>query len=188
MRYLLLIRHSQSQAEPDVPAKNWCLSADGRRRCENMAKKVATYAPQQIITSREPKAAETGQLIAASLTIPFSTAENLHEHERDNLPFLSQDEFNSSIKCLYDHPDQLVMGDETAEQASARFDTAVQSVLLENSGSIAIVAHGTVMSLFAAKHTNIEAYSLWNRLGMPAMLVFSLPRMELVEIVENVDS
>ena len=80
------------------------------------------------------------------------------------------------------------MGQETAEQASARFDAAVQSVLLEYSDNLAIVAHGTVMSLFAAKHTDIDARSLWKRLGMPAMLVFSLPEMALVEIVENFEA
>jgi len=186
LRYLLLIRHSQSQPEPDVPAKNWHLSAEGRRRCEEMARKAAAYAPQKIIASREPKATETGQLIAKALQIPFSTAENLHEHERETFPFTNQEDFNASVKRLFEHPDQLVMGEETAEQASARFDAAVQSVLSENSGNIAIASHGTVMSLFAEKHTNVEAYSLWKRLGMPAMLVFSLPEMELIEIIEGV--
>ena len=188
MRYLLLIRHSQSQAEPNVPARHWHLSEQGQSYCENLAKRVASYSPKQIITSREPKAVETGQLVANWLQLPCSIAEDLHEHERGNVPFLSQEEFFSSVKRFFDEPDQLVMGQETAEQASARFDAAVQSVLMENSDSLAIVAHGTVMSLFAAKHTNIDVYSLWGRLGMPAVLVFSLPEMALVEIVEHVDA
>ena len=140
----------------------------------------------KIVASREPKAAETGKLIADVLKIPFSTAENLHEHERESLPFTTQEDFNASVKRLFDYPDQLVMGEETAEQASARFDAAVQSVLRENPGNVAIASHGTVMSLFAAKHANIDALSIWKRLGMPAMLVFSVPEMELMEIIEGV--
>ena len=186
MRYLLLIRHSQSHPEPEIPAKNWHLSEEGRRRCNDMAPKVAAYAPQKIVASREPKATETGQLIAEALQIPFSTAENLHEHERESLPFTTQEDFNASVKRLFDYPDQLVMGEETAEQASVRFDAAVQSVLRENPGNIAIASHGTVMSLFTAKHANIDALSIWKRLGMPAMLVFSVPEMELMEIIEGV--
>ena len=188
MKYLLLVRHSQPEIVEGIPAKEWHLSEEGRHRCESMAKIMALYAPQAVVTSREQKALETGQVIAKKLNLPVSAAENLHEHERSKVPFLGRDEFVVTVKRVFDHPDQLVLGDETAEQASTRFDTAVQSVLLESSSSVAIVAHGTVMSLFAAKHTHIEAYSLWNRLGMPAMLVFSLPKMELVEIIESVDS
>jgi len=188
MRYLLFIRHSKSQPEPEIPARNWHLSEEGRRRCEDMAPKVAAYAPQKIIASREPKAAETGQIIANKLELPFDTAENLHEHERETFPFATQEDFDASVKRLFEYPDQLVMGEETAEQASTRFDAAVQNVLSENSGNIAIASHGTVMSLFAAKHTNVDALSLWKRLGMPAMLVFSLPELELVEVIENIDA
>jgi len=187
LKYLLLIRHSQPEIVEGVPAKEWQLSEEGRRRCESMAKIMALYVPQAVVTSREQKALETGQIIANQLDLPVSAAENLHEHERSNVPFWGRDEFVVTVKRFFDQPDQLVMGEETAEQASTRFDAAVQSVLMENSGSIAIVAHGTVMSLFAAKHTKIEAHSLWKRLGMPAMLVFSLPEIELVEIIEDVD-
>jgi len=186
--YLLLIRHSQSQPEPETPAKNWELSPEGRRRCVELASKVEAYAPGQVISSCEPKAAQTGQIIADILNIPFSTAENLHEHERDNLPFTTRDEFIASVQRLFENPNRLVMGEETASQASERFDLAVQSVLSRNPANIAITTHGTVISLFAARHTNVKAYSMWKRLGMPAMLVFSLPQMELVEIMENIGS
>jgi hypothetical protein len=42
------------------------------------------------------------------------------------------------------------------------------------------------VSLFAAKHTNVDTLSIWKQLGMPAMLVFSVPEMELMEIIEGV--
>jgi broad specificity phosphatase PhoE len=186
LKYLLLVRHSQPEIVEGIPAKAWRLSDEGRRRCESMAKIVASYAPQAVVTSREPKAMETGQIIAKELNLPVSDAKNLHEHERDKVPFLDRDEFVSVVKRFFDYPHQLILGDETADQASARFDAAVQSVLANNTESVAIVAHGTVMSLFAAKHTNIDVHSLWKRLGMPAMLVFSVPEMELMEIIEGV--
>lgn len=187
MRYLCLVRHAQPKILPGIPAREWQLSEEGRYRCERLAQLVRAYAPDMVLTSQEPKAFETGEILAEQLRIPVSSVENLHEHERRGVPFQSRDEFAAAVKRFFEHPEQLNFGDETAEQASIRFDEAVGKVLSEHAGNIAIVAHGTVISLFTAKYANLDGFSLWSRLGMPAMLSFSLPGIELIEIVEDVE-
>lgn len=187
MGYLCLIRHSQPEIVPGVPAREWKLSEEGRRRCKGLAKIVTAYTPDTVITSQEPKAFETGKIIAEQLQIPVFPAENLHEHERSRVPFQGRDEFTDTVKGFFEHPDQLIFGDETAEQASMRFDNAVQKVLREYTSNNVIVAHGTVIALFTARYTHLEAFSIWSRMGMPSMLCFSLPGMELVEVVDHVE-
>ena len=80
---LLLIRHSQSQPQPERPASQWPLTEQGRRRCIELAKRLAAYAPDVVVTSRERKASETGALVAARLALPTLVADGLHEHQRE---------------------------------------------------------------------------------------------------------
>jgi broad specificity phosphatase PhoE len=148
LRQLLLIKHSLPEFLENVPAREWHLSAEGRHRCQDLARIVAPYAPQTVVSSLELKAQETGQLLAGFLQLPFSTAENLHEHERRNTPFSGQEEFEANILRLFQNPGQRVMGEETADEAHARFAEAVRGVLEAHpTGHLAIVAHGTVISL-----------------------------------------
>ena len=67
MSHLILVRHSAPEIVPQVPARAWHLSAVGRARCVPLAAALAPYQPRAIITSVEPKAVETGQIVAEQL-------------------------------------------------------------------------------------------------------------------------
>jgi broad specificity phosphatase PhoE len=69
---LILIRHSQSQPKPERPASQWQLTKEGRRLCIALAERLAAYAPDVIVTSRERKASATGALVAARLGRPIA--------------------------------------------------------------------------------------------------------------------
>jgi broad specificity phosphatase PhoE len=183
---LTLIRHSQSQLEPERPASQWALTAEGRRRCIGLAERLAAYAPSLIVTSRERKASETGALVAARLALPTVVADGLHEHQREHVGWLSNPAFEQAVSAFFTQPNELVFGEETANQAGARFDAAVRDVLAAHPGqNIAIVSHGTVMTLFVAQHAGMAALSFWKRLGMPAIVVLSLPNLGLLEVIER---
>lgn len=186
MRHLILIRHSQSQITPGVPANRWPLSEQGRRRCALLAEKLARWRPARVVASVELKAAETGRIAAGILGIPFETAPGLHEHERSQAEFSDQATFLAHIEALFAHPDECVFGDESAAQALARFSGAVNAVLETHPGeTVAIVAHGTVLALFAAQAANKDAFAFWQRLGQPALIVFELPAMTLNTVEET---
>ena len=188
MPKLILIRHSQSQLDPALPASRWSLSEVGRERCMALAQRLATYAPAAIIASREPKAIETGSIVATILGIPFETADGLHEHKREHVAFIPNEAFDATIAALFERPDELVMGEETANRARERFEQAVRSVLDRYPGrNVAIVTHGTVMTLFVAKHTGVASLPFWKSLGMPALVVLSLPEFGLLEVVERLE-
>ena len=178
MRYLALIRHAAAQIEPDLPAAEWRLSANGRALTRQLAPQLIPWRLNRIITSVEPKAVETGQILAEELGLPRQTAVNLHEHDRQGTPYFARHEdFVAAVTRFFTHPDELVLGRETAVQARDRFVTAVNRLLTAHpQENLAIVAHGTVITLYIC-HANsgIDPVTFWQKLTTPAVLILSLP-------------
>jgi len=185
--YLILVRHSMPLIETDVPAREWHLSIEGRERCLPLSKDIAAYDPQVIVSSLESKAIETAAEVASQLNISALTANGLHEHERTLMPFLSRQAFEESVAAFFARPQELVLGDETADQAYDRFRSALKQVITTYTGkNLAVVTHGTVMTLFVSRQIGLEPFPLWKSLGMPAFIVFSLPDLHLVTVTEKI--
>lgn len=176
MSKLILVKHALPQIDPAVPAKNWKLSDEGRARCVVLADKLARHAPGVVVSSTEPKAQETGRIVAARLNIPFETAPGLHEHERQNVPFTDQAQFETSMAEFFANPQELVFGEETAAQAYGRFSKAVMAAMKRHAPKdIIICTHGTVLTLFVSRVANKKPFDFWRQLGLPAFVVLSVP-------------
>ena len=129
---------------------------------------------------------ETAGIAAGHLRIGCSVYPGLHEHDRTGVPFLSDEEFERAAGSFFERSDELVWGNETAEQARARFEGAVRRVLDELEEEVVpIVAHGTVISLFVAKYNDIEPYELWRELGLPSLCVLTVPGFGIQESTYN---
>ena len=187
-RVLVLVKHSVPEIVKELPAAQWELSAEGKARCSTLAELLRGYAPDIVVSSVEPKASETGRLVAAALEVPFRTNIGLHEHDRSGVPYYeAADEFEAEVRRLMERPDTLVMGAETADEARERLTSALNGIVAElKDESIAVVSHGTVIALFVAQAVGIEPFPLWKRLGSPSFVVLSLPKFELQEVVETV--
>jgi broad specificity phosphatase PhoE len=187
-RKLILVRHSLPEMVPGVPANRWHLSAEGRRRCEALAEQLIAYDLAAVVASEEPKAVETGQIVAGALGLPFETAPGLHEHERGVVRDAnSQEAFQALVARLFEHPGEPVFGSETADRAYARFVTAVAHVLERYpEGNPAIVSHGTVITLLIARANHLDPILFWKSLGLPAFAVLSLPDLRLLETIQDV--
>ena len=187
MKNIILVKHSLPEIVPTIPAKEWRLSKSGQVRCKALAEKLESYLPDIFISSVEPKAVETAQIIANLLNKPFSTFEGLHEHDRTGVDFLDKEQFEAKVNDFFAHPDRLVLGKETANQAVERFSKALSSVEVEHPDkNIVVVAHGTVITLFVEKFNNLEVFSFWKKLDLPSFVVLSLPHHKLVKTVEGV--
>lgn len=189
MRKLILVRHSLPEMIPGVPASEWHLSPEGRRRCMALAGRLAAYDLGAVVSSHEPKAIETGQIVAGTLELPFETAAGLHEHERGVVRDLgSPEDFRAQVARLFEHPDELVLGYETADEAHARFSRAVDSVLERwPATNLAVVSHGTVMTLFISRAAGLDPVPFWKSLTLPCFAVLSLPDLALLEMVADAD-
>ena len=180
-KYLILVKHSQPEVMESLPARAWKLSEVGRARARQLAEELARFQPQVIVSSDEPKAVETAEIVARRHQLDFRVGKGLHEHDRSNVPYLSQEEFQQSIRELFQEPDQLVLGTETANQAYARFYQAVHSILSEHKNeTVVLVTHGTVISLFVSRLTGRSELEIWNMLGLPSFIAIDLHSNTLI--------
>jgi len=181
-KHLILVKHSLPKIVENVPAQEWKLSDEGRVRAQRLAARLNGYQPEVIVSSVEPKANETAEIIAANRNLALHIIEGLHEHDRSKVAYLPKDEFQATVREFFEKPDTLVFGSETADQCYARFEQAVQSVLSNYADkTIVIVSHGTVISLFVSRLTGISDLLLWNELGLPSFLVIDVQSAALIE-------
>lgn len=184
MSQIYLIRHSISQPDLTIPSDQWRLSHAGRKMCERLSQRLSEFGLHRMISSIEPKSIETAQLAAQHLGISYEIVHGLHEHDRSNVGFLPQDRFDASVKELFQEPERCVFGSENANQALTRFSDAINQVKDMYVGEkIGFVSHGIVMSLFAAKHNQINAYEYWGKLTMPAIMIVSVNGFGLLETI-----
>ncbi len=188
MRKLILIKHGKPQTDPARPSHEWSLSEQGREQSRALAERVRAFAPAVVVTSEEPKAAETGRIVAELLGVSCESAAGLEEHDRSNVPMMDTREFISTMAMFFKRPDELVLGRETASAAQSRIQTAIDAVLAKHvAGNIAIVTHGTVLALFAqARSAEDDAFACWRRMGLPSFIVFDLPAMARVAAVDRI--
>jgi broad specificity phosphatase PhoE len=153
-----------------------------------LASALAPFGPEVFFTSMEPKAIETGQIVGSRLNRRVELADGLHEHERNDVQFRSTEWFERAIGQFFAQPAQLVFGSETADQAYQRFTETVTNIIDRYPGkTVAVVTHGTVMTLYVSRAIRLSPFAFWKRLGMPAFVVLSLPDFSTVTVVERVD-
>lgn len=172
---LLLVRHAAPLIVDGIAARDWMLSDEGRQSCAPLADYLAQWSPASIISSDEPKATETCALIARRLKLRGECAPGLHEHERTGVSLLAQASFERMVRRFFAEPEELVFGSETAAESLCRFSSAVARVELTHpAGNVAIVTHGTVLSLFVAQSTGADGFATWQKLGMPGVIALSM--------------
>ena len=189
MPKLVLARHSVSNHNASQPAADWELTPEGIARCLPLARHLAPYQPRRLFSSPMPRALQTAKAVARELEdIPIVPIPGLAEHSRiQNAPYGSASDFLERMQRFFAQPDQLVYGDESAHECRDRFARGVASALetAAPGQNTVIVAHGTVISLFAARYNAIDALALWRRLKMPAIIVLDLPSLRLHRLIDD---
>ena len=184
MSQLLLAKHTYPEIQPDVPAKHWLLGDKGRAQSLLLAEQLRAYRPEIIVTSEEPKAAETGEIIADALDLPCRSAPGLHEHDRAGVPYFADiAEFEAAVKRFFENPAERVFGGESADDTKQRFVSAVQEVFTAHpTQTVVIVAHGTVNTLFARAFNLVNPFELWKSWPLAGYAVLSRPEFRLLEL------
>ena len=186
MPKLILIKHARPEVDPRLPSEQWRLGPEGLQGAKRLVGRLDSYRIARLYSSAEPKASETAQVLARSMDLSVVQSPNLHEHERRNVPHMASREFISMVALFFKEPDRLVLGEETADQAYERFAVAVDEIIDTDAGDVAIVTHGTVISLLAQRRAGEEPFGLWRRMGLPSFLVLDREGWGVVEVCEKV--
>ena len=118
----------------------------------------------------------TAEILASVLSVPWEAADGLEEHHRDTVPLLEPSEWERAVEELFETPSARVLGEESADQAHARFARAIAELAgRDASRALAVVTHGTVLSLFIARVCGGDAFAWWKRWTMPSYVVLSHP-------------
>jgi broad specificity phosphatase PhoE len=181
---LVLIRHAAPAIAPGAYARDWPLSTEGRAQAAALAENLTSYQPSTMVSSDERKAVETADIIAERVRVPVKIVPGLQEHDRRGAGLLGREAFEAAIARFFAHPTELVIGRESAQEASERFWRAVSGVIAhaDVKRDILLVTHGTVLSLLAARTAGVDAFTLWRGLRLPDALAFALPDLRLVPV------
>ena len=167
MAALVLVKHSLPQIDPASGPNTWSLSDTGRERCRRLAELLAHYAPATLVSNPERKAWETAAVLADGLGSGVSLRHDRYEHGRDSLGWLEDEAFDS---------------------VRSRFAALIQDLGGRSAhGNLSIIAHGTVISAFAAPRFGPTPPALWRRLGLPPFVALSVPNLVPLAAVREID-
>ncbi len=179
---LVLVKHAQPILDASVPAREWQLGQAGEGQALQLAERLRRFLPFRLLTSAEPKAHRTGEIVSDVLGVPLSQVDGVQEIDRRALPIVSSkvhEEINAPIFTDFDRP---ALGSESARDALERFRAAVVREVARTVGeNLVIISHGTVISLFASAFDDLDAFRLWKDLDCASFVVLATPAMAVVE-------
>lgn len=163
MTEVVFLRHFQTRVEPDVPAAEWELSADGEAAEEEWLDATDLNRFAAVVSSPEPKALHTAEQIADRPGLDVTVLDGLAEVDRSGEGFVN------------DHETYLAMA-RTWLDGDADFDWephgAVQDRtrdvldrLAEMEGPVLAVTHGLWMAALRAWVEDVEPYPLWQEMS-----------------------
>ena len=123
------------------------------------------------MTSPEPKARATAEPIAAAAGVELRVDRDLREAERGAAPVDDRAAFVARVDAWLGGT--RVPGWEERDLASARIVGCIERLLAASSGDLALVSHGTVLSLYLSWLRGQERVDLreWEAIPLPAVAV-----------------
>lgn len=169
---LILVKHARPALVPGEPPSTWLLSPEGRADAAALARKLAPFAPAAIVSSTESKAAATADEMAAILGLTPERDHGLREHFGDTMAFFEEAAFQARVAEFFARPRDLVLGEETGEEAYARVSGAVDRQRAAHpQGTLILVAHGRVITLWAQRRLGVDPMPFWRSLGLASAVV-----------------
>lgn len=149
MALLLYVSHPEVAIDPAIPVPDWGLSARGRERASAFAPHPLLASAGRIVASRENKAIETAEILAAPHGLAIEIRDDLHENDRSATGFLPPDAFEATANRFFAEPETSIRGWERAIDAQRRIVGAVTAILAEQPEveTTVMVGHGGVGTL-----------------------------------------
>lgn len=125
----LYLSHPQVRIDAAVPVPLWGLSAQGRARAQAFVARGAVPRGAFVFSSRETKALELAELIAAAAGTLVLADHLMGENDRSATGFLPPVLFEETADRFFAEPENSVDGWERAIDAQARIVSTVKTAL-----------------------------------------------------------
>lgn len=145
----LYVTHPQVSMDPNVPVPLWGLSPEGRARAEAFAARGVVPAGAMIFSSRERKALELAEILAAEAGTLVLSDHLMGENDRSATGFLPPALFEATADRFFAEPESSVDGWERAIDAQNRIvDTITTALASVPAGTTPVFCgHGAVGTL-----------------------------------------
>jgi 2,3-bisphosphoglycerate-dependent phosphoglycerate mutase len=172
-RRLILVKHGQPVLDPSVPPREWRLGREGEEQSQRLAERLRIFLPFILVSSPEPKAARTAQIVGARLGITPSVVDGLEEFDRPAMPIVSSEEHERLNAGIFTTRTLPALGRESADAALARFTTAIDQALVSITSceTLVVVSHGTVIALYVEQTSGRDAFDVWKTLSCGDFIV-----------------
>jgi broad specificity phosphatase PhoE len=164
---LYFISHAEVDINPAVPVTQWPLSAAGVARMTRMLDCPWVQNLTSIYCSKEQKAMDGADLLAAHLRLTPIPMATLGENDRSATGYLESAEFERAADAFFACPDRSFRGWETAVDAQSRIVQAVMDLADSDNtdGPVAIVSHGAVGTLLYCHCNGCTISRRWDQPG-----------------------
>lgn len=145
----LYFTHPEVRLDVAVPVPLWGLSAQGLARAEALAAGGVVPPGCLVFSSRETKALELAELLAAVAGTLVLTDHAMGENDRSATGFLPPELFEETADRFFAAPDESVLGWERASDAQRRIVDAVTTALASAPPGVPVIfcGHGAVGTL-----------------------------------------
>jgi len=145
----LYLTHPQVRMDANVPVPLWGLSAEGRMRAESFAARRIIPAGAFVFSSRETKALELAEIVAAEAGTPVLADHLMGENDRSATGFLPPALFEETADKFFGEPERSVDGWERAIDAQTRIVETVRTALESVPPGVPVIfcGHGAVGTL-----------------------------------------
>ncbi len=135
--------------DPEVPVPLWGLSYEGRARAETFVARCIVPSGAILFSSRETKALELAEILAAATGTPILTDHQMGENDRSATGFLPPALFEDHADRFFAAPTESVNGWERAVDAQKRIVSSVRTALASIPGNAFAIfcGHGAVGTL-----------------------------------------
>jgi broad specificity phosphatase PhoE len=178
MPKLILVKHSEPAVDLELPPSKWILSDRGKRLVGLLADYLAMRGIGALHSSDEIKTVQTAEIVGETIGLPVNAVHDLREHERHGTPIVDAEDWRSTVIESIRNQNEHIYGSEAVGTARIRFGAAVER-LMETAGAdqtVAVIAHGTVISTFAAELLDTDPVPIWESLGLPGLIEIEWPR------------
>jgi broad specificity phosphatase PhoE len=164
---IVFLRHAETLRDKSIPTSKWRLSNEGYMQRKGIHAILNLHHFDIVISSAESKAYDTAKIFERIIHSRIIRNPMFNELNRDNGPFLSNEEYSNAVQSIMNDHSLSIHGWETIESAMKRFNEGVEKLNQRyQSKKLLLVSHGIVLTMYFSSLLNClnESFDRWKRL------------------------